>query len=68
VTVLPCFLAAGRHVREDVPRLVAELRAEHPGATFRLAEPLGADPRVADLLAARVAETEGRTDPAGGEG
>ena len=58
VTVVPCFLAAGRHVREDLPRLVAELRAAHPGVAFRLAAPLGADPAIADVLALRAKETD----------
>jgi sirohydrochlorin cobaltochelatase len=54
ITVVPCFLAAGRHVREDLPRLIAELRAAHPGVAFRLAAPLGAHPAVADALAERA--------------
>jgi sirohydrochlorin cobaltochelatase len=56
ITVVPCFLAAGRHVREDLPRLVAELRAAHPGVGFRVAAPLGSDPALADLLALRAIE------------
>ncbi len=54
VVVVPCFLAPGRHVREDLPRLMSALRAAHPGVAFMLADPLGADPRVADALAARA--------------
>jgi len=58
VTVVPCFIAAGRHVREDLPRLVAELRTAHPGVAFRLAAPLGAHPALADALAMRADEAE----------
>jgi sirohydrochlorin cobaltochelatase len=58
VTVVPCFIAAGRHVREDLPRLVAELRTAHPGVAFRLAAPLGAHPALADALAMRANEAE----------
>jgi sirohydrochlorin cobaltochelatase len=58
ITIAPCFLSPGRHVREDLPRLVEELREAHPGITFRLAEPLGADPGVANALTARVAKAE----------
>ncbi len=63
VVVLPCFIAAGRHVREDVPRLVAELARAHPEVAFRVAAPLGAHPSVVDALAGRVAEAE--STPAG---
>jgi sirohydrochlorin cobaltochelatase len=54
VTVVPCFIAAGRHVREDLPRLVAELRAAHPGVAFRLAAALGAHPALAEALVERA--------------
>jgi sirohydrochlorin ferrochelatase len=58
VTILPCFLAAGRHVQEDLPRLVAELERAHPGVAFHLARPLGAHPSVADALAERAREVD----------
>jgi len=56
VVVAPCFLAPGRHVREDLPRLVAELERTHPGVAFKLAAPLGEHPGLADALAARAEE------------
>ena len=59
VVVLPCFLAPGKHVREDLPRLVAELRRAHPAVAFRLAAPLGVHPSVADALVDRVREASG---------
>ncbi len=62
VVIVPCFLAAGRHVREDLPRLVAALRGAHSGVAFKLAEPLGADPAIAAALAAR-AEAADATEP-----
>jgi sirohydrochlorin cobaltochelatase len=30
VTIVPMFLGTGKHAREDLPVLVAELRARHP--------------------------------------
>jgi sirohydrochlorin ferrochelatase len=54
VVVVPCFLAPGRHVREDLPRLVEALRSAHPGVGFTLAAPLGAHPAVAEALADRA--------------
>ena len=51
VTVVPMFLGAGRHVREDLPALVGALRKEHPGVAFTLQAPVGEDTRVLDLLA-----------------
>lgn len=54
VVVLPCFIAPGKHVRADLPRLIADLARAHREARIRLAEPLGAHPAVADALAARA--------------
>jgi sirohydrochlorin ferrochelatase len=37
----PFMLAPGRHVQEDLPRLVAEAAEQHRGVEFVLAAPLG---------------------------
>lgn len=57
VRIVPLFLGMGKHVRDDLPRLVDALRAAHPGATFTLRPAIGEAPEVIDLLA-RIA-TEG---------
>jgi len=62
VVVAPCFLAPGRHVREDLPRLVADLERAHPGVAFSLAAPIGAHAGVADAIAER-AEAASRLRP-----
>lgn len=41
VVAHPFMLAPGRHVQEDLPRLVAEAASEHEGVGFVLAAPLG---------------------------
>lgn len=64
ILVLPCFIAPGKHVREDLPRLADELARAHPGVAIRLAAPLGAHPAVVDALAARVAELDSAPRPA----
>jgi sirohydrochlorin cobaltochelatase len=53
VVVQPYFLALGRHASEDIPRLVEEVAAVHPGVSFRVAEPLGAHALLAKLVALR---------------
>jgi sirohydrochlorin cobaltochelatase len=49
--VVPLFLGMGKHVREDLPRLVDALRAAHPEVVFSLAPAVGETPEVIDLLA-----------------
>jgi sirohydrochlorin ferrochelatase len=55
VRLLPHFLSPGNHVLVDLPAIVAEARAHHPGVAIELAEYLGADEGLVDLLAARAA-------------
>lgn len=51
VSIVPMFLGTGRHAREDLPALVDQLRASHPGVDFALQKPVGEDARVLDLIA-----------------
>lgn len=51
VTVVPLFLGAGRHARQDLPVLVEAARKAHPGVSFSLRPSIGEDARVLDLLA-----------------
>ena len=41
VAVLPMFLGAGGHVRKDLPLLMAQMRAAHPGVVFALHPAVG---------------------------
>ena len=57
IRVLPLFLGMGRHVREDLPRLLDELRARHPAVGFTLAGAVGEAPEVIELLARKALES-----------
>lgn len=50
-SIVPMFLGQGRHAREDLPALIAELRAHHPGLRFELRRAIGEDPEIVDALA-----------------
>ncbi|MBW8192087.1 CbiX/SirB N-terminal domain-containing protein [Neiella marina] len=50
ITVVPYFLAAGRHVREDVPAIVAEAQRLNPQITIQLTEHLGISPGLVDAI------------------
>lgn len=63
VAVLPYFLHPGRHLRDDIPRLVAEAAATRPDVDIRLVEHFGADPAVLDVLAAQVGQAVGDVRP-----
>jgi sirohydrochlorin cobaltochelatase len=41
VTVAPLFMAQGGHLKQDVPRLLAEAQQRHPGVYIRLLPAVG---------------------------
>lgn len=52
VCVVPLFLGQGGHVRDDVPRSVAELARRYPEVSLRVAGAAGEAPEVLDAIAA----------------
>jgi sirohydrochlorin cobaltochelatase len=51
VRVFPLFLGIGKHAREDLPELLAQLRQAHPTLAFELLPAAGESPRLTALLA-----------------
>jgi sirohydrochlorin cobaltochelatase len=51
ITVVPMFLGMGKHAREDLPQLMAELAEQHPGVRFAVRPAVGEDPEMIALLA-----------------
>lgn len=58
ILVLPFLIAVGQHLKEDIPAELAQLAEKYPGLQYKLAGPLGADPRLAEVLLDRAAEAE----------
>lgn len=57
IAIVPVFLAQGGHLKNDVPRLLGELRERFPGITLELWPALGdADP-VLDAIGAWIVNT-----------
>lgn len=54
IVVHPYFLAAGAHTSQDIPRLVEQAAARHPGLDVRISEPLGLHPGLLDVILDRV--------------
>jgi sirohydrochlorin cobaltochelatase len=49
--ILPMFLGVGRHAREDLPALVADLRPQYPNLQISLGNAVGEHPALVKLLA-----------------
>lgn len=56
VVVTPYFLSRGRHIAEDIPRLVEEVQSELPHVKCIIAKPLGLDAGLIDIMDRRVNE------------
>ena len=59
VIVAPFFLGPGKHWTGDIPRLTADAARAHPHTTYHVAQTLGIDDLILDLLAKRVAHCDG---------
>lgn len=54
IIVCPFFLAPGKHWTQDIPGLAAEAAEAFPHTSHRVADPLGVDDLILDLLAKRA--------------
>jgi len=51
IVIIPLFFGMGKHAREDIPNLVAQLSTTYPGTRFLKKLSTGEEPQVIDLLA-----------------
>jgi sirohydrochlorin cobaltochelatase len=52
IRIVPMFLGAGRHAREDLPLLVEQCRRAHPTVHIEVLAAIGENARILDLIAA----------------
>tara|TARA_R110000822_G_scaffold19131_13_gene62528 strand:- start:5749 stop:6207 length:459 start_codon:yes stop_codon:yes gene_type:complete len=62
-TVVPLFLAAGRHLRKDVPAMIEALE-QSTGASIQLSPPIGENPllgqAIKDVVALQLGQSAGQ--------
>ncbi|HYW57250.1 MAG TPA: CbiX/SirB N-terminal domain-containing protein [Polaromonas sp.] len=51
IRVFPLFLGVGKHAREDLPGLIAQLQALHPDIPVELLPAAGEHPQLTTLMA-----------------
>ena len=56
VVVIPYFLTLGRHVEQDLPRIVSAIKREHGSLPIDVTPPLDGHPALLDILLARARE------------
>lgn len=63
IVVLPYFLAAGRHVAEDIPKEVAGTRSQYPDVHIEIAPYLGTSGAMPELLLAMAGPADAPAEP-----
>ncbi len=54
ITVFPIFMAQGGHLRQDLPKILAAIRASHPHVPIALETAVGEVPELLDAIAGWV--------------
>jgi sirohydrochlorin cobaltochelatase len=54
VTVVPLFLASGKHLKRELPERMSALRRNHAGVEFRVTPALGEDLEIISAISAWV--------------
>ncbi len=57
ITIIPVFMAAGGHLRNDLPQLVAAAQARHQGLRVHVGSAIGESERVIAAIADFALET-----------
>lgn len=57
ILVLPLFLFAAKHVRKHIPEILKTFKKNHSEIKIKLAEPLGADSKLLDILDQRLSKS-----------
>ena len=51
ISIVPIFLAAGRHLREDLPALIAPIQKQYPDFVINVTAPIGDIPEFQSAIA-----------------
>jgi sirohydrochlorin cobaltochelatase len=54
VTIVPLFLAQGKHLKRQLPEMVTALKQRHAGSEFRVTVALGDEPEILAAITAWV--------------
>jgi sirohydrochlorin cobaltochelatase len=59
ITVFPLFMAQGGHLKQDLPRILAAIRAGRPHLPIALESAIGEVPEILDAIAAWILSRAG---------
>lgn len=56
IVIVPFFLYNGIHMQEDIPAVIQQVKSKNPGVEIVLANHLGADHRLVEIVLERIEE------------
>lgn len=56
IIIIPFFLFVGNHVSRDIPEIIEQEKKKYPDVHFVYTDNLGADSRIADIVADKIRE------------
>jgi sirohydrochlorin cobaltochelatase len=59
VTVYPLFMAQGGHLKQDLPRILEQIRASHPRIPIALEPPIGEVHEILEAISAWILSRSG---------
>lgn len=59
ITVVPLFLLAAGHIKQDIPQVLASLQADYPHVQVTVKDPFGVQGRILDAVAEFVRSSAG---------
>jgi sirohydrochlorin ferrochelatase len=59
ITVIPLFLLAAGHIKQDIPQTIASLQARYPDVEVRVKAPFGVQEAILDAMAELVSAAAG---------
>ncbi len=59
ITVVPLFLLAASHIKQDIPQVLASLQADYPHVQVTVKDPFGVQGRILDAVAEFVRSSAG---------
>ena len=58
IRIVPYFLFEGVHIKEDIPEEIKAFQAHHPNVKITMGQTLGADKRLAEIVADRIRQMD----------
>ncbi len=50
IVIVPLFLFFGNHIKKDIPKILEDIKKQHPEVKFTLTNPIGDDSRIVDIV------------------